>query len=50
MEAAMKLARQYFLELPTPEPDRINFIARKHSYHGNFNPRDRPTSTNLLPR
>ncbi|MCJ1230503.1 hypothetical protein MMC12_007177 [Toensbergia leucococca] len=35
MEAAMKLARQYFLELPTPEPDRINFIARKHSYHGN---------------
>lgn len=34
MEAAMKLARQYFLELPQPEPQRINFIARKESYHG----------------
>jgi Aminotransferase class-III len=35
MEAAMKLARQYFLELPTPEPLRTKFIARKESYHGN---------------
>lgn len=34
MEAAMKLARQYFLELPEPEPRRVNFIARKESYHG----------------
>ncbi|KAJ9297204.1 hypothetical protein DTO271G3_4497 [Paecilomyces variotii] len=34
MEAAMKLARQYFLELPTPEPQRHRFIARKRSYHG----------------
>ncbi|KAL1860944.1 putative secondary metabolism biosynthetic enzyme [Paecilomyces lecythidis] len=34
MEATMKLARQYFLELPTPEPQRYRFIARKRSYHG----------------
>ncbi|KAL7928623.1 pyridoxal phosphate-dependent transferase [Trichoderma chlorosporum] len=34
MEAAMKLCRQYFLELPTPEPSRIHFIARRESYHG----------------
>lgn len=34
MEAAIKLARQYFLELPTPEPQRHRFIARKRSYHG----------------
>ncbi|KAI1916474.1 hypothetical protein LOZ61_001131 [Ophidiomyces ophidiicola] len=34
MEAAMKLARQYFLELPTPQPARTRFIARRHSYHG----------------
>lgn len=35
MEAAMKLSRQYFLELPVPQEKRVNFIARKHSYHGN---------------
>lgn len=34
MEAAMKLARQYFLELPTPQPQRTRFIARRQSYHG----------------
>ncbi|KAL7812301.1 Adenosylmethionine-8-amino-7-oxononanoate aminotransferase-like protein [Trichoderma gracile] len=34
MEAAMKLSRQYFLELPTPEPSRTHFIARRESYHG----------------
>lgn len=34
MEAAMKLARQYFMELRAPEPKRINFIARNSSYHG----------------
>lgn len=34
MEGAMKLARQYFLELPSPEPQRVNFIARNQSYHG----------------
>ena len=33
MEAAMKLARQYFVE--TGEPERRHFIARKQSYHGN---------------
>ncbi|KAF2204908.1 aminotransferase [Delitschia confertaspora ATCC 74209] len=32
MEASMKLARQYFLELS--QPDRTKFIARKESYHG----------------
>ncbi|KAI0132012.1 exocyst complex protein exo70 [Xylariales sp. AK1849] len=34
MEAAMKLARQYFLEKPSAEPDRTRFIARHQSYHG----------------
>ncbi len=34
MEAALKLARQYFLELPTPQPTRTRFIARLPSYHG----------------
>ena len=34
MEAALKLARQYFLELPEPQPLRTRFIARRESYHG----------------
>ncbi|KAL3480313.1 pyridoxal phosphate-dependent transferase [Aspergillus californicus] len=34
VEAALKLARQYFLELSTPQPQRTRFIARKTSYHG----------------
>ncbi|KAI8949057.1 pyridoxal phosphate-dependent transferase [Xylaria longipes] len=34
MEAALKLARQYYLEKVPPEPSRIRFIAREHSYHG----------------
>ncbi|KAJ5586604.1 hypothetical protein N7450_006391 [Penicillium hetheringtonii] len=34
VEAAMKLARQYFLELSTPQPRRTRFIARLPSYHG----------------
>lgn len=29
------MARQYFLELPNPEPSRTRFIARRQSYHGN---------------
>ncbi|MBW8896923.1 MAG: aspartate aminotransferase family protein [Massilia sp.] len=33
MEAAMKLARQYFVE--TGRPERSIFIARRQSYHGN---------------
>ncbi len=33
MEAALKLARQYFLEIG--QPDRRHIIARKQSYHGN---------------
>ncbi|MFC2970140.1 aspartate aminotransferase family protein [Acidimangrovimonas pyrenivorans] len=33
MEAALKLARQYFLEIGQPERRRI--IARRQSYHGN---------------
>ncbi|MFC3126205.1 aspartate aminotransferase family protein [Pseudoroseomonas globiformis] len=33
MEAALKLARQYFLEIGQPE--RYRFIARRQSYHGN---------------
>jgi adenosylmethionine-8-amino-7-oxononanoate aminotransferase len=33
MEAALKMARQYFVEIG--EPSRVHFIARKQSYHGN---------------
>jgi len=33
MEAALKLARQYFLEIG--QPRRHRFIARRQSYHGN---------------
>ncbi|WP_419899223.1 aspartate aminotransferase family protein [Roseomonas sp. USHLN139] len=33
MEAALKLARQYFLEVG--QPSRHRFIARRQSYHGN---------------
>ncbi|KZF20886.1 PLP-dependent transferase [Xylona heveae TC161] len=35
IEAALKMARQYFMELPQPQPERVRFIARKQSYHGN---------------
>lgn len=34
VEAALKLARQYFLELPTPQTQRTRFISRLPSYHG----------------
>ena len=33
MEASLKLARQYFVE--KGEPERLHFIARRQSYHGN---------------
>jgi adenosylmethionine-8-amino-7-oxononanoate aminotransferase len=33
IEASLKMARQYFLEIG--EPDRTRFIARHQSYHGN---------------
>ncbi|MEZ0168758.1 aspartate aminotransferase family protein [Microvirga sp. TS319] len=33
MEAALKMARQYFIECG--EPGRVNFIGRRQSYHGN---------------
>ncbi len=33
MEAALKLARQYFLEIG--QPQRAHFISRRQSYHGN---------------
>ncbi|MFZ9297424.1 MAG: aspartate aminotransferase family protein [Hylemonella sp.] len=33
MEAALKMARQYFVEIG--QPQRRHFIARKQSYHGN---------------
>ena len=33
MEAALKLARQYFLEIG--QPRRSRFVARRQSYHGN---------------
>ncbi|KAJ5549879.1 hypothetical protein N7535_002178 [Penicillium sp. DV-2018c] len=35
IEAAVKMSIQYFTELPVPEPQRINIISRKSSYHGN---------------
>jgi adenosylmethionine-8-amino-7-oxononanoate aminotransferase len=34
MEAAVKMARQYFIELSPTQPKRLRFIARKESYHG----------------
>ncbi|RKU46214.1 hypothetical protein DL546_003009 [Coniochaeta pulveracea] len=34
MEAAVKLARQYFLEKSMPEPHRTRYISRRQSYHG----------------
>ncbi|KAF7547196.1 hypothetical protein G7Z17_g7902 [Cylindrodendrum hubeiense] len=34
MEAAMKMARQYYMEVSPQQPKRINFIARESSYHG----------------
>jgi adenosylmethionine-8-amino-7-oxononanoate aminotransferase len=34
MEAAVKLARQYFLELSPPQQKRTHFISRRQSYHG----------------
>ncbi|CCF37175.1 aminotransferase [Colletotrichum higginsianum] len=33
MESAMKLARQYYMELSPQQPKRVNFIAREGSYH-----------------
>lgn len=35
MDGAIKLARQYFLEISPTQPHRIRFIAREGSYHGN---------------
>jgi adenosylmethionine-8-amino-7-oxononanoate aminotransferase len=34
MEAALKLARQHYLESNPPQPQRTKFIARHESYHG----------------
>lgn len=34
MESAMKMARQYYMELNPKQPKRVNFIAREGSYHG----------------
>ena len=34
MEAALKLARQHYLESKPPQPQRTKFIARHESYHG----------------
>lgn len=34
METALKLSRQYFLELNPPQPERHIFISRRQSYHG----------------
>ncbi|KAF4124509.1 Adenosylmethionine-8-amino-7-oxononanoate aminotransferase [Geosmithia morbida] len=34
MESAMKMARQYFMELNPKQDKRVNFISRDYSYHG----------------
>ncbi|GKU04425.1 unnamed protein product [Fusarium langsethiae] len=34
MESAMKMARQYYMELRPKQTQRTNFIARQGSYHG----------------
>lgn len=34
METALKLSRQYFLELRPPQLKRHIFISRRQSYHG----------------
>lgn len=34
IEAALKMARQYHLEKPDPEPQRVHFISRQQSFHG----------------
>nr|POF13489.1 putative aminotransferase [Quercus suber] len=35
VEAAMKMARQYFMESADGETQRVNFIGRRQAYHGN---------------
>lgn len=35
VEAALKLARQYFVEIEGPKTQRCRFISREQSYHGN---------------
>ncbi|KAL4939997.1 hypothetical protein BDV06DRAFT_197609 [Aspergillus oleicola] len=35
IEASLKMARQYYTELPEPQMQRTKFIARRQSYHGN---------------
>lgn len=35
VEAALKLARQFFVETEGPETQRCHFISRQQSYHGN---------------
>ncbi|KAF7712615.1 Uncharacterized protein PECH_003003 [Penicillium ucsense] len=35
VEASLKMAVQYYMEMSPPQPQRVNFIARKQSYHGN---------------
>ncbi|KFY46954.1 hypothetical protein V494_00247 [Pseudogymnoascus sp. VKM F-4513 (FW-928)] len=34
-DAALKMSRQYFMELSPPQPQRTKYIARQQSYHGN---------------
>lgn len=34
MDAAMKMARQYFMEVVPKQPQRTKYIARDGSYHG----------------
>jgi hypothetical protein len=43
VEAALKLARQYFVEIG--QPQRRHVIARRQSYHGNTLGRSPPAAT-----
>ena len=47
MEAALKMARQYFVE--TGEPERSVFIGRRQSYHGNTLGRARGRRQRMAP-
>ena len=34
MDAALKMTRQYFVEMAPSQQRRVSFIARRQSYHG----------------
>jgi molybdopterin adenylyltransferase len=46
MESALKMARQYFVEIG--QPQRRLFIARKQSFHGNTRPAQRDVTPEAM--